>query len=242
MKILSYILSPIFALVFFLLLLFFHPIQWIAYTLFGQKGHQKIVNIMNWFLVKSLLILCVPVYFKNEYDIPKDTNNIFVSNHQSMFDIPPIIWHLRKHNPKFVSKIELAKGIPSVSYNLRKGGAALINRKDSKQALLELGKFAKNINKNKWSGVIFPEGTRSKTGKPKTFSPNGLKMLLKYNPEAFIVPLTINNSWKVYKYGKFPLGIGASIKIETHQPIQANSLPFDELLKKVETTITNSIK
>lgn len=241
MKILSYFLSSIFAVVFFSLLLIFHPLQWLGLKLFKQKGHQNVVDIMNWFLIKSLLILGIRVKFENEYDLPKNTTLIFVSNHQSTFDIPPIIWFFRKHYPKFVSKKELGKGIPSISFNLRHGGAALIDRKDPKQALGELGRFAKTINKKKWSAAIFPEGTRSRTGKPKSFSVNGLKMITKYNKEAYIVPLTINNSWKVFKYGKFPLGLGSPIKIKTHQPIKIDSLPFNELIDKVETTIKESI-
>ena len=242
MKLLSYILSPIFALTFYILLLIFHPIQWLGLKLFGQqKGHQPVVNIMNWFLVKSLLILGIPVRVKNEQDLPTGKTILFVANHQSMFDIPPIIWHFRKYYPKFVSKKELGKGIPSVSFNLRHGGAALIDRKDAKQALSTLGRFAKNINKNNWSAVIFPEGTRSKTGKPKSFSKNGLKMLIKYNPEALIVPLTINNSYKVFKYGKFPLGLFSPIEILTHAPIAANAMEFDELVATVEKTVTSSI-
>lgn len=196
---------------------------------------------MNWFLIKSLLILGIRVQVENNQDLPENTTLIFVSNHQSTFDIPPIIWHFRKHYPKFVSKKELGKGIPSISFNLKHGGAALIDRKDPKQALGELGRFAKTINKNKWSAAIFPEGTRSRTGKPKSFSVNGLKMITKYNKEAYIVPLTINNSWKVFKYGKFPLGLGSPIKIKTHQPIKIDSLPFNELIEKVETTIKKSI-
>ncbi len=241
MKILSYFLSSIFAVVFFSLLLIFHPLQWLGLKLFGQNGHQNVVDIMNWFLIKSLLILGIRVQVENDQDLPENTTLIFVSNHQSTFDIPPIIWHFRKHYPKFVSKKELGKGIPSISFNLRHGGAALIDRKDPKQALGELGKFAKTINKNKWSAAIFPEGTRSRTGKPKSFSVNGLKMITKYNKEAYIVPLTINNSWKVFKYGKFPLGLGSPIKIKTHQPIKIDSLPFNELIEKVETTIKESI-
>lgn len=241
MKILSYFLSSIFAVVFFALLLIFHPLQWIGLKLFGQNGHQNVVDIMNWFLIKSLLILGIRVQVENNQDLPENTTLIFVSNHQSTFDIPPIIWHFRKHYPKFVSKKELGKGIPSISFNLKHGGAALIDRKDPKQALGELGKFAKTINKNKWSAAIFPEGTRSRTGKPKSFSVNGLKMITKYNKEAYIVPLTINNSWKVFKYGKFPLGLGSPIKIKTHQPIKIDSLPFNELIEKVETTIKESI-
>ncbi|WP_435253848.1 lysophospholipid acyltransferase family protein [Tenacibaculum sp. A30] len=241
MKILSYIFSSIFALVFFSLLLIFHPIQWIGLKFFGQEGHQNVVNIMNWFLVKSLLILGIRVQFENKHNLPENTTLIFVANHQSTFDIPPIIWYLRRYYPKFVSKKELGKGIPSISFNLKYGGAALIDRKDPKQALSELGKFAKRINENNWSAAIFPEGTRSRTGKPKAFSVNGLKMIAKYNPEAYVVPLSINNSWKVFKYGKFPLGIGSPIKIQTHEPIKVNSLPFDELIAKTEAAVKSAI-
>ncbi|WP_405564234.1 lysophospholipid acyltransferase family protein [Polaribacter sp. Asnod6-C07] len=242
MKILSYFLSSIFTLVFFLLLLIFHPIQWLGLKLGGSNGHQSVVNIMNWFLVKSLLILGVPVKVNNNYKIPEGKTIIFVSNHQSMFDISPIIWYFRKHIPKFVSKKELSKGIPSISFNLRNGGAALIDRKDPKQAITELINFAKNINKNNWSATIFPEGTRSKTGKPKKFAPNGLNILTKYNKEGYVVPLTINNSWKVFKYGKFPLGLGSPITITVHEPIKIDAMPFKELLVKTESVITAHIK
>ena len=241
MKFISYILSSIFALIFYFLLLIFHPLQWLGLKLFGYKGHKFVVDFMNWFLMKSLLFLGITVRVKNEHKLPENTTLIFVANHQSMFDIPPIIWAFRKHHPKFVSKKELGKGIPSISFNLRHGGAALIDRKDGKQAIVTLSKFAKNINQKKWSAVIFPEGTRSRNGKPKNFAVNGLKMITKYNPEGFVVPLSINNSWKVFKYGKFPLGIFSPINITTHQPIKVNSLPFEALFNKVETTIKNNI-
>ena len=241
MKILSYILSPIFALVFYTLLIIFHPMQWLGLKLFGYKGHKFVVDYMNWVLMKSLLFLLIPVKIENNYDLPEDTTLIFVANHQGMFDISPIIWKFRKHHPKFVSKVELGKGIPSISFNLRHGGAALINRKDAKQAITELTAFAKKINTNKWSAVIFPEGTRSRSGQPKEFAVNGLKVLTKYNKEGYVVPLTINNSWKVFKYGKFPQGIASPIAIKTHEPIKIDSLPFDELLAKTEFIIKESI-
>ena len=241
MKILSYILSPIFALVFYTLLIIFHPMQWLGLKLFGYKGHKFVVDYMNWVLMKSLLFLLIPVKIENNYDLPEDTTLIFVANHQGMFDISPIIWKFRKHHPKFVSKVELGKGIPSISFNLRHGGAALINRKDAKQAITELTAFAKKINTNKWSAVIFPEGTRSRNGEPKIFAANGLKVLTKYNKEGYVVPLTINNSWKVFKYGKFPLGVASPISIITHEPIKIDSLSFDELLVKTEKVINESI-
>ena len=242
MKILSYILSPIFVLVFFLFLILFHPLQWLSLNIFGHKVHGKVVDILNFFLVKSMLIIGVPVRLINNHKIPENASIIFVSNHQSTFDIPPIGWFFRKHKPKFVAKIELGKGIPSVSYNLRHGGAALINRKDPKQAIGALVEFSKRIKEKNWGAIIFPEGTRSRNGEPKRFSSNGLKVIAKFNKEGYIVPLTINNSWKVFKYGKFPLGLGSPITITAHQPIKINSLPFDELLEKTESVIKEHIK
>ena len=242
MKVLSYILSPIFVLTFTLLLIIFHPFQWLSFTLFGVKGHSKVVNALNYTLVKSMLLIGVTVRLINKHKIPENTPIVFVSNHQSISDIPPIGWYFRKYNPKFVSKIELGKGVPSVSFNLKNGGAALIDRKDSKQSISELINFSKRINKNKWSAVIFPEGTRSRDGVPKNFAKNGLKVIAKFNKEGYIVPLTINNSWKIFKYGKFPLGIGNPITITTHQPIKIDSLPIDELLEKTESVIKEHIK
>ncbi|MDX1350728.1 MAG: lysophospholipid acyltransferase family protein [Putridiphycobacter sp.] len=241
MKILSHILTPIFVLVFFLILLFFHPVQWLALKLFGYQAHKNTVDYMNWCLVQSLLILGIRTKVEMPKNIPTDRPIIFASNHQSLFDIPPMIWKFRKHHPKFVSKIELAKGIPSVSFNLRHGGACLIDRKDPKQALPALSHFAKTLQKNTWSAVIFPEGTRSRNGVPKSFSPNGLKMLIKYNPNALVVPVTVNNSWCVFRYGKYPLGLGKPILIQAHNPISVAEHNFEDLLSMTEKTVKEDI-
>ena len=60
---------------------------------------------------------------------------IIVANHQSTYDIPPIIWHLKKFHPKFISKKQLGRGIPGVSYNLRNGGSVLIDRSRPKESI-----------------------------------------------------------------------------------------------------------
>jgi len=148
---------------------------------------------------------------------------------------------MRKVHPKFVSKIELGKGIPSVSYNLKHGGSVLINRKDPKQALTAIRELAEYIEAYKRAAVIFPEGTRSKTGKPKPFAENGLKILCKYAPSAYIVPVTINNSWKMTKWGSFPLGIGNKLEFTIHNPIPVKEMPFAELFQKTEKLIIEDI-
>lgn len=150
-------------------------------------------------------------------------------------------YFLREYHPKFVSKIELGKGIPSISYNLRHGGSVLIDRSDARQSLSALRDFGKYIEANNYTAVIYPEGTRSKDGVPKHFSENGLKMLMKFAPSSYIVPVTINNCWKVNEHGMFPLGIGLKITFEIHEPIKSDSMEFDKLFEKVEKTIKNSV-
>ena len=170
----------------------------------SSKGSTNFAELYKW-NHEGKEVICYGWYdgeagFENKHDLPEGIPHIIVANHQSPYDIPPIIWYLRKIHPKFISKKELGRGIPSVSYNLRKGGSILIDRKNPRQSLPEIKKFAQYLNNTNRSAVIFPEGTRSKTGMPRKFSPNGLKMLFKFCPKAVIVPVTINNSWKIFYY------------------------------------------
>ena len=81
-------------------------------------------------------------------------------------------------------------------------------------------KFGEYIEKTKRAAVIFPEGTRSKDGTPKKFQTKGLEILFKKIPSALIVPISINNSWKIVRYGKFPIGLGTHLKFTVHKPLE----------------------
>lgn len=241
-KLLSYPLSVVYYFCFGLCLVIFHPIQWICLNVFGYQTHKKSVDYLNFFLVRCTNILGTTYTFKNRELIPENAPIIFVANHQSLYDIIGIIWFLRKFHAKFVSKKELGKGIPSVSYNLRHGGSILIDRKDPKQAIPLIKGLSEYIETNNRSAVIFPEGTRSKTGKPKEFAQSGLKILCKYAPSAYVVPISINNSWKMVKFGVFPMGLGNKLEFIIHNPIAVKDFAFEEIASKTEETIVKSIK
>ncbi|MEY4834065.1 MAG: 1-acylglycerol-3-phosphate O-acyltransferase [Bacteroidota bacterium] len=240
-KIISYPLSVLYAIVFLFWLLIFHPIQLVCYHVFGYNAHRISVAVLNFFLLRTAHILGTTYTFVGKENLPENKPLILVCNHQSMHDIIPIIWFLRNVHPKFISKKELGKGIPSVSLNLRIGGSALIDRKDGKQALTEIKKAGEYINSTNRSMVIFPEGTRSKTGKPKEFATNGLKMLYKFAPDAYFVPISINNSWKMNRFGQFPLGLGTKITFQIHQPLKISDYSFDEIFEKTEESIKKHI-
>lgn len=241
-KIISYPLSFIAMLMFLLALVIFHPIQWICFNLIGYQAHKKSVDYLNLILLRISHLLGTTYKVENRGAIPEGVPIIFVANHQSLYDIIAMIWFLRRFHPKFVSKKELGKNIPSVSYNLRHGGSVLIDRKDPKQAVPTIKILSEYIELHKRSAVIFPEGTRSKTGAPKEFSQTGLKILCKYAPSAYVVPVSINNSWKLFKYGFFPLGIGNRLTFTIHKPLSVKDLSFDEIMKKTEQAIVQGIK
>lgn len=238
MKILlAYLLSPIHYLFFGLLLAVFHPIQMIAYNLFGPSAHKKSVDALNFFLVLNFYTLLSRASFYGTKNLPTGKPLIVISNHQSMFDAPPIVWSMRKHNLKFISKKSLGKWFPSISYNLRKSGAALIDRKDREQSLAEILKLGQRAEQNNYSVCIFPEGTRHKTGKLKSFKPGGIKTLLDAMPSAVVVPFVIRDNSKLHKKGYFPLCVGKHLRYYALEPIERAGLSNDEIIIKVEDSI-----
>lgn len=241
-KLLSYMLSFLFYVFFSLTLLFFHAIQVFCLHVLGRKTHKISVDWLNYTLLKCLIFLGGCSSFENEYTIPDDKPIIIVSNHQSMYDVCLISWYLRKYAPKFVSKMELGKGIPSISYNLRNGGSVLIQRDKPRQALPAMAGFAKQVATDKTAAVIFPEGTRSKDGMPKPFAINGLKTLFKYMPDAVVVPVSINNSWCLMRNGMFPLEIGLKLTLKVQQPITLDEMPTEQIIQTIEKQVIAGIE
>ncbi|GGB82708.1 lysophospholipid acyltransferase family protein [Dyadobacter sediminis] len=240
-KILDYPLSIIYLIHFGLTLLVFHVIQVIAYNVFGKKVHKVAVDILNFFLTFGIYLTGARISLVNRTAIPDNRTIIFVANHQSTFDIPALIWLLRKYHPRFVSKIELSKGVPSISYNLRKSGAALINRKDSKQAVMEISRLGKLIFEEKSSAIIFPEGTRTASGIMKPFIAGGVATLLKRAPDALIVPVAIAGTGAFNPKGIFPLKSFSDLSWTVLPGIEPAGRKVEDILQEAQEAIRTSI-
>ena len=240
-KLLGYLFTPIHYLLFGLFLCVFHPIQWLSLKLGGLEAHKKSVDLLNLFLLSTYLIMGSRISFNNTHNLPESRPIIFVANHQSMYEIPLLIWFLRPYHAKFISKIELTKGIPSISFNLKYGGGANIDRKDSKQAVAEILTLSGKMKEFNWSAVIFPEGTRSRDGNIKPFAVGGIATLLKRCPNALIVPVAIQGSWKLVQFGKFPLSFGEKISLSVLAPIENSGIPLEEIVVMAEDAIRGEL-
>ena len=90
---------------------------------------------------------------------------VVVSNHQSMADIAILPWALRRLNLKFVAKEELGRHIPTVSMALTHWGSALISRQATRRDFARIKAMARKLEYWEGSVVVFPEGTRSRSGR-----------------------------------------------------------------------------
>ncbi|WP_038029512.1 lysophospholipid acyltransferase family protein [Thermonema rossianum] len=199
-----------------LILVLFHPINMLT-TYMGYRMQMRAIHAMMWSLMNSLLILGIrfKVEGKELLDrLPDDRPLILVSNHQSVFDIPAIGWVFRKkHHPKFISKKSLMYNIPSVSWHLRHGKHVCIDRKDKEGALKAIKAFAEVIRREKLAACIFAEGTRARDGKLKPFKTAGFEQLVTCMPEAVVVPIALENFWKLTYHKLLYMPIGITVRL-----------------------------
>ena len=158
-----------------LVLVFFDPLQRVA-RLFGQRPQEIMAGSLQTGLVWAFRICGTRIEVERSPEVRPWSSYVLISNHQSLFDIPILGAILFSNFPKYVSKRELASWIPSISYNLRRGGNAIIDRKDRAQALAEIRALGRRIAERNVSAVIYPEGTRSRRGELGAFTgfPAGL--------------------------------------------------------------------
>lgn len=161
-------------------------------------------------------------------NVPMDRAVLFVSNHQSNFDIPLLITQL-PGKKGFIAKIETLK-LPFVSDWMKFMHCVFMDRDDIRQQVKGITEGVKTL-KSGHSMVLFPEGTRSPNGKLQNFKPGGLKLATKSG--AAIVPVTINNSMNLMKKGSFKI-TPAKVTIVISEPIEMTAEMNKDTIKLTE--------
>lgn len=235
------VIAPVFWFLFFLFFLIFDVLYRLTYWLFGYAGLHRAVTYSNLSLM--FLVRCIGVRYKKEGldELPDNEPIIVVANHQSMFDLPPFFWYLRRKHPKFISKKEIGKGIPGVSFNLRKGGHVLIDRKNRDEALQQIHLMADYMKDKKRAVVIFPEGTRSNSARPLAWRPGGLTTLLERLPQVAVLPVSISNSWKVMMYNGYYFPFGTIITLRFHPVMRQGELPTTDFITSIRNQIEDHL-
>ncbi len=221
-RVVDWIFTLPFLLAFGAVLLVFDPLQRVA-RLFGPRPQEIVAGWLQIALVGTFRLAGTRLEVERSPLVKPHTSYVFIANHQSMFDVPILGALLFSNFPKYVSKRELARWIPSISYNLRRGGNAIIDRGDREQAMQAIRELGTAIQKRNISAVIYPEGTRSRRGELRRFRRAGTLALLEAAPEAPVVPVTIDESWRLLCFNLFPVPFGTRIRVRIGEPIARHS-------------------
>lgn len=192
--------------------------QRVAYRL-GSRSYEATVGWVQATLITVFGISGVRVTTEGTESLETKGGYLFVSNHQSMFDIPIFGGTLRNHHPRYVAKRSLSRRIPTVSYYLRVGGNALIDRGDPGQAMQAIADMGRMCAERGFAAVIFPEGTRSRDGSLGDYRLGGFTALMESAPDLAIVPTAIDGSWRVFEHNMLPIPFGTAVRVRFGTPI-----------------------
>lgn len=161
-------------------------------------------------------------------NIPQNKNILFVSNHQSNFDILLLLSYLPV--PKgFIAKKELEK-MPFISQWMKRIHCLFMDRDDIKQSAQIIIEGIKQI-KSGINMVVFPEGTRSKTGKLGEFKSGSFKLATK--SKCTLVPLTIKGTRNIMEANNYRIK-AANVDLYIHPPMDIPSLTKEEVAELPE--------
>jgi 1-acyl-sn-glycerol-3-phosphate acyltransferase len=240
--IIDYLLTVFFTLSFSILLIVWDVVQRIAFYGFGERALHRVDRTLNWLILVLLQITGARFKTVNPFVFPNTESYLVIANHQSMFDISMIHELVWQHTPRFVAKQELGKWIPGISFNLRFGGHPLIDRSNGPEALKEINRFAKRLHDERFAAIIFPEGTRARDGVLKKFKPSGLVALLKHAPNAKIVVVAIDGSWRFQTYNCWPIPKNSEVKIEVIEVLDQSDLgSMREIIETCERLIRDKL-
>jgi len=217
-RIRSWAATIVFLPVFALILLVFDVAQRCA-RLFGQRPQEYVAGALQVALVWAFHLCGTRLDVERAPGFERGGRYIVVSNHQSMFDIAILGSVLFASFPKYISKRSLGRWIPSVSYNLRRGGHVLIERNDAPGALVAIRELGARVRAGRASAVIFPEGTRARHGTLGKFKRAGTLALLDEAPAAPVLPVVIDESWRLLRHNFFPVPWGVRVYVRLGPPI-----------------------
>ena len=161
-----------------------------------QEKDNAFYRLVMYLYVDALITLFkAKVHTVGLEKTPKDGRFLLVCNHQHMADVGVLISKFKKSKIAFISKQE-NRDMPVIGKFMHRTSSQMLDREDDRQALRVILKCIQMIKDNEVSVAVFPEGTRSKTGKLLPFRNGVFKIAQKANVP--IVVCTINGTGPLF--------------------------------------------
>ena len=185
-------------------------------SLFDSRGHFAHWCARTW----SRLILKttgVRVAVRGLEHVEPGKTYVFVSNHQSIYDIPILFWSL-PFQLRIIAKESLGR-FPFLGWHLRRTGHMLVDR--SRPDRTAIFRWASSLTSKGLSLIVFPEGTRSRDGRVRRFK--GGSFYLALEAGLPVVPLSVTGSRHVMLKGRLATYPG-DVTLTVHPPIDTTGL------------------
>jgi 1-acyl-sn-glycerol-3-phosphate acyltransferase len=202
------------------------------FSFWWDKKRHLVHSFTNFW---SYILLVVNPFWKINIEgkdkIDRTKKYVIVSNHQSEFDIPLIAF--LNMDFKWVSKAEIFK-IPIIGLNMWLNDYIKLVR-GNKNSIIKMIKDCGIAIKNGNSIYIFPEGTRSETGKLREFM-TGAFVIAK-REKIGVLPIVINGTKNIMPKGSLKLNYKANISLKV-----LDEIPYDEVKDCTTEDIRDKVK
>ena len=197
-------------------------------SLFDKNGRKvHFYAAVPW--AKLILWSCgIKITAKGRENIDPKNPRIYMTNHQSYFDIFALLAYIPVHF-KFILKHELMR-IPLFGTAMRKAGYIGIERDDPRKAILSMRMAGENL-KNGISLLVFPEGTRSVEGRLQSFKRGAFNLAIRTGCD--IVPVAIRDSYLIVSKGRLKINKGG-FEIVVGKPISTEGYTKKEIFQLMD--------
>jgi 1-acyl-sn-glycerol-3-phosphate acyltransferase len=179
-----------------------------------------------------------PVTIVGREKIQSDRASMMVANHLSLLDIL-VLFRTFAHF-KWVSKVENFR-VPFIGWNMSLNGYIKLKRGDRVSVLRMMGACEKALAQGS-SVMMFPEGTRSATGRLRPFSPGAFELALR--TRSPVQPILIQGTREALPKRGFVLQGQHPIRITVLDPIAPESfeqLSAQQLTEHVRTLMAEAL-
>lgn len=226
-----------------ILFIAFHTLFWgvpVILLSFFDPYAQRAARLVRFWAAGNLWVCGVKVQTRGQERLSPQHAYLFMSNHQSQFDILALMAALRQFQLRWVAKQELRK-VPILGLCMQVTHQVLVDRQNRTQAIAVIRQVKKLLAAG-ISVLFFPEGTRSRDGQLLPFKPGGFVVAVEAGVP--IVPVTINGSRSILPPGDWQVRSG-TIEIIFGEPIHVDAqvpkkIAREELLVQVHEAIVAS--